>query len=335
MNRWIPTSVAGVMVGTSLGRAIARRAQERAVSAFYQSGGSPRRVSVDGRDFWLPMIIHRMDGFSSIHGASMRAARELLPSDALHPVSLPDGRAAVVITAFRYWEMTDSRPEPTEAAEPPYAEVAATILATLERRPPLVYLGLMAAGLVPMAGYVPHMAVTHRLARDGGRDIWGVPKFIADADFFEDASTREVRLGDGDRHIFTMRIRASGRFRLTTQPSVLYSVLDDKLIEIRMPTIVESRTAMGADHGRLELGTDGHPVTETLRRLEVAHEPIAVVDAPVIRTMFVSGVVAGEAHRVVDYEGADRSVGRFTVRYPGTGPIDQNAIASEALGIAG
>ena len=331
MNRWIQTTVAGVVVGTSVGRAVARRAQERAIRAFYESGGPPQAVSVDGHEFWLPMVIHRMDGFSSLHGASMAAARELLPSDALHPVSLPDGRAAVMISAFRYWEITDSRPEPTEPAEAPYAEVAATILATLEPRPPLVSLGLMAAGLAPLAGYVPHMAVTHRLARDGGRQLWGVPKFIADADFYEDLSTREVTLSEGDRPILTLSVRPAGRARLNTQPSVLYCVRGDDLVEIRMPAVIESRVTLGPGHGRLQLGDADHPVVSTLRRLDIAPEPVVVVDAPVIRTMFVPGAVAGAGRRVVDYEGEDRDTGRFTVRHPGTGAIEQGVPAAPRI----
>jgi hypothetical protein len=311
---------------------MARRARERAIGAFYESGGPPQHVTVDGREFWLPMVIHRMDGFTSLHAASMRAARELLPSDSLHPVSLPDGRAAVMISAFRYWEITDSRPQPTEPAEAPYAEVAVTILATLEPRPPLVSLGLMAAGLAPMAGYVPHMAVTHRLARDGGRQLWGVPKFIADADFYEDLATREVRLSEGDRHILTLSVRPGGRTGLSTQPSVLYSVRDDELVEIKMPAVIESRAALGPGHGRLELGDPGHPVVETLRRLEIAPEPLVAVDAPVIRTMFVPGRVVGTGRRVVDYEGADRDTGRFTVRHPGTGSIEQGMTAAARHG---
>lgn len=326
MNRWINGSIAAVaMVGVA--RGATRRRQQHAIAAFYGSDQVPDRVTVDDREFWLPMTIHRMDGFASLHRASMAAARQLLPSDALHPVSLPGGDAVVMISAFRYWEITDDRPSPTEPAEPPYAEVAATILATLQPRPPLLSLAMMGMGLAPTSGYVPHMAVTHRLARDGGRELWGIQKFIADVDFFDDVATREVRLSEADRHILTLTIRAAGRMRGRTQPSVLYSVLDGNLLEIRMPSVIESRSAIGRGLGRVDIGGDGHPVSETLRRLEVGPEPLAVVDAPAIRTMFVPGVVVGKGRRVVDYEGSDRDAGRFTVRHPGTGPVDQSVAA--------
>lgn len=328
MKRWVAGSIAGVAIGASLAQSMARRAQARAIAAFYHSGGPPQHVVVDGRDLWLPIVIHRMDGFGSLHAASMAAARELLPSDALRPVSLPGDRAAVLITAFRYYEMTDSRPAPIEPAEPPYAEVTMTILATRGGRAPLLSLALMGTGLMPTAGYVPHMAVTHRLARDGGRELWGVPKFIADVDFIDDVARREVRLAEGEQHILTLSVRPAGRLRTSTQPSVMYTVLDRSLVETRMPGIFEVRTAIGPGRGRLELGTEGHPVSETLRRLDVAPEPLGVVDSPVIRTMFVPGVAVGAGRRVVDYEGSDRAFGRFTVSHPGTGPIDQNAALS-------
>ncbi|HEU4672589.1 MAG TPA: acetoacetate decarboxylase family protein, partial [Candidatus Limnocylindrales bacterium] len=240
MKRLVAGSVVATAIGASVAQAVARGRQERAAAAFYRPTGTPQRVVVDGREFWLPMIIHRMDGFGSLHPASMAAARELLPSDALEPVRLPDGRAAVMVTAFRYYELTDSGPARTESAEPPYAEVAVTILATVGGRAPLLSLALMGAQLTPMAGYVPHMAVTHRLARDGGRDVWGVPKFVADVDFVDDVTLREVRLAEGERHILTLTVRPTGRLRLSTQPSVMYTVLDGRLIETRMPSVIQS-----------------------------------------------------------------------------------------------
>jgi hypothetical protein len=325
MKRWVAGSIAGAAIGASLLQSMARRAQVRSIAAFYRSGGPPQRVVVDGRELWLPIVIHRMDGFGSLHAASLAAARELLPSDALRPVRLPGDRAMVLITAFRYYEMTDSRPAPVEPAEPPYAEVTITILATRGGRSPLLSLALMGTGLMPTAGYVPHMAVTHRLARDGGRELWGVPKFIADIDFIDDVARREVRLAEGEQHILTLSVRPAGRLRTSTQPSVMYTVLDGSLVETRMPGIFEVRTAFGPGRGRLELGPGGHPVTETLRRLDVTPNPLGVLDSPVIRTMFVPGVAVGAGRRVVDYEGSDRAVARFTVCHPGTGPIDQNA----------
>ncbi|HEU4672432.1 MAG TPA: hypothetical protein VFS32_05985, partial [Candidatus Limnocylindrales bacterium] len=102
-------------------------------------------------------------------------------------------------------------------------------------------------------------------------------------------------------------------------------VLDGRLIETRMPSVIQSRFALGP-RGRLELGDDEHPVTATLRRLEMAPEPIGIVDAPLIRTMWLPGVPVGAGRRVVDYEGTDRAYGRFTVSHPGTGPIDQNTV---------
>ena len=99
-----------------------------------------------------------------------------------------------------------------------------------------------------------------------------------------------------------------------------------------MPGIFEVRTAFGPGRGRLEVGTDSHPVSETLRRLDVTPRPLGVIDSPVIRTMFVPGVVVGAGRRVVDYEGSDRAVGRFTVCHPGTGSYSliPSVVAAEA-----
>jgi hypothetical protein len=142
-------------------------------------------------------------------------------------------------------------------------------------------------------------------------------------DFADDVERREVRLADGDRHILTLTVRAAGRLQISTRPSLMYTVLDGRLIEIRMPTVIESRFSLGRGRGHLEVGDNGHPVSETLHRLDVSPEAVGVVDSPVIRTMFVPGVAVGEGRSIVDFEGDDRDCGRFTVRHPGTGPIDR------------
>ena len=77
----------------------------------------------------------------------------------------------------------------------------------------------------------------------------------------------------------------------------------------------------GRTAGALQLGE--HPVADQLRALGVSPEPLIVVSYLDARWILPAGNPIGAARDYTGYPGGDRMRGRFTVEYPGTGPIDQ------------
>ena len=168
--------------------AVADSALQRSAARFYQRTG-PRAEPKHHGSAWAgaPTVYHRCESSQTLHSARLDAVRELLPTGDLHPVRLPGGRAVVVVSAFRWDEVTSNGV--TGRAVLPYGEVMVGAMVTRRPAPPVLPLaGLVVPGL-SYGAFVLHLPVTHRQARDGGRVAWGYPKFIADIEFDDSIET--------------------------------------------------------------------------------------------------------------------------------------------------
>ncbi len=336
MDRSIIRGLGFAAVGTGVGVAMARRASRRAETPFYDETRPPGTPEQYGSvRFAMPFHFRHSHSFASLHEASFDAVRESLPSAELRPLRLPDGHALVYVLASRHLDVTDGSDHPTTVLFPSGGEV--TVAAVVTRGPEsrlrtLSTLVGMASGGAELFGL--HMPVTHRQGREAGRLAWGLPKFVADMDFDDDTLVQRVRVAEEDAHILTLTVRPGGRPLILRQTVAQYSVLDGHLIRMDMPShAYMQRRFGGAD---IEIGTD-HPVAADLRRLGLSQRALISWNIPALRVIAMAGVPVGDATPYNGYAGMDRDFGRFTVRYPGTGPIDQYAgirAAMEAFGSA-
>ena len=286
---------------------------------FYTWTGARPAVNVHGRVMRPPFFYHRADAFQSIHLASFDAVQGILPSADLHPIRWFDGRALVGIGVFRYEHVSYEDAEGTTKLLAPYGEISVVALVS-RTKPRLRGLGMLQAALVGGGTFILDLPVTTKQARDGGRSIYGMPKFVADMDFSEEPGRRKVVLSEENAHILTVEVRVGGPVMADHAPLMTYSVKDGKLIETRSRFLGHRQTGMGASSGSLALGE--HPVSDRLRALDVATEPLAVSSYLDARLILPTGTPVGPAHEYVGYLGQDRERGRLTVSYPGTGPID-------------
>ncbi|HYB39739.1 MAG TPA: acetoacetate decarboxylase family protein [Mycobacterium sp.] len=136
--------------------------------------------------------------------ASYDAVRDVLPSSDLHPVRWFDGRAAVLIAAMRYHEVSVRHADGTPDLLAPYGEVLIAALVT--RRPLQRGLPLLLPTMQGLGGFVLDLPVTTAEACDLGRKLFGLPKFVADMDFREEPTQRQVKISEGDAEIMTLRV---------------------------------------------------------------------------------------------------------------------------------
>ena len=73
---------------------------------------------------WYPIVIQRVDGFLAAHTASFEAVAAALPTEALHPVRLPIGRALIAVALYQKRAAT-AGPGASTLVMPPYAELRA------------------------------------------------------------------------------------------------------------------------------------------------------------------------------------------------------------------
>jgi hypothetical protein len=274
------------------------------MSAFFASARPGTETTVGSETVELPILYFRDDAFGLFFTADAAKVRAALPSDRLYPVQLPGGRALVAIFAFNYIDTSIG----------PYGELAVAALAVHGRRPPIGFVpALLEAGYPGFGMVVLHLPVTGTLARDGGRQLWGYTKFVADMDFTITPEFHQCRLGEEGTHILTLRVARGGFVRRDAKPMVTFSVLDGKLIRTTIPHRGVYRTTLGSTGSRLELGD--HEMADSIRGLGLSTKPLMTRYYVERGAILPAGEVAEEAVRPLEgYYGTDRE-GEMTVAY--------------------
>lgn len=322
MARTVIRGLGLALIGTGIGVALARRAAGADESASFVE-------TTRGIPEWygpvrltMPLHFRHSHSFASLHTASREAIRGVLPSPDLQPVCLPDGHALAYILAARHMDVTDASDHPDAVLFPTGGEVTVAVVVTREPRDPVRRLAAVAGLGGHPELFALHMPVTHLQGRESGRLGWGMPKFVADIDFEDDTRQQRVRVSEDGAHILTLTVRPGGRTSLARDTVIQYQVLDGRLVRTDMVSHGFMQRRLGG--AELELGTE-HPVAVDLRRLGISRRALASVYLPAVRVIAGAPVAVGDARPYGGYLGADRAFGRFTVRYPGTGPIDQYA----------
>jgi len=271
---------------------------------------------------WYPIEIRRVDGFLAAHTASFEAVAAALPTEALHPVRLPNGRALIAVALYQKRAASAGSGASTNVM-PPYAELPITAVVT--RRPmsrAAAMLTLAGPRSSELSGFALQFPVTSRSWRDAIRGALGVPAFVADFDLDASASEWRLRVSEDERDIVTVRVRPGGGLRRSHDVQATFGVLDRRLMTSRFETEFVARRRRGG--ATLELGAD-HPVADALRRLDVSPRAFMTYVYHDGRVTLLAPEPVGDARPYPCHPGLDVPFGRYTVRYPGTPPIDQYA----------
>ena len=305
-------------------------AASRAALRFYERTGE-RVDPFDAGTFHGggPVVWHRSESSETLHTASLEAVRAILPSSELHPVRLSGGRAIIYVGSLQHGVMTANGVD--GRAMLPYGEVMVLALVTRRPAPPLLPLVAPASTGLAAGGFVLHLPVTTRVARDGGRAL-GYPKFTADIEFEDSIEMCRSHLAEGGHSVLTHTVRPAGRPSVTGAPLILYASLDGRLMEQRVPTFGLRRRRWGRQGGYLELGD--HQVADELRALDIDPEPFLATHVSGMRLAMSASRSVGPARPYLGYIGDERDLGRYVVRYPGTAPIDQYAPFAPTAGPA-
>lgn len=317
MRRSIATAIG---VAAAVGAAAAARRITDREDSFYGWDGERRPLARMGAArFSLPITYHRSEQVVSVHAVAFTAVRAILPTDALHPVRLPDGHALLAVTAARYLEGTA---DGMDARELPYGETMIMVFVTPTPQPPLVPILralLPANGRPPMGGFLLHLATTERAGRDLGRAL-GYPAFVGDFAFEDDLHERRVRVTEGGHEILRQTVATRGRVTADRRPSVIYTVRGEDLLETVSPCSGYLQQGIGPRSGTLELGD--HPVADMLRGLEPSPIPVVTRSYLNMRLMIPAPRVVGAARPYTGYIGSEREHGAYTVSYPDGSVID-------------
>ncbi len=235
------------------------------------SGVVQWEMTWQGRTAKLPVFYYDNTSFTAIFSAPTSRLRRLLPHPDLKPIELFPGTGLIAFTCFEY-RRTDIDP---------YNELSIAVLASLK--------GLTVPGLSLLAqvarrifhAYVWKLPVTTEVARVGGVELYGYPKFLAGIDFEHPAGGIACHLSEGGKPILTVRGPAlpTGRGKVTRY--VTTSIKDGIPLVANVVTdpleYAESFT-VGGD-AAVELHGD-HPIAAELRDVGLSRKPVLYQYAP-------------------------------------------------------
>jgi hypothetical protein len=271
---------------------------------FFSQSRPGRQVTHGEARFTLPILYHRDDCFAAFFSCDGEAARAAMPSERLHPVRLPGGRAIVAVAAFNYLDTSIG----------PYGEVGVVVPAVYGRHPaPPLLPGLFEARWPGFGTVVLHLPVTRQVARDAGRGQWGYTKFVADMDFRITPERLRCRLRDGQQPILTLRVPRGGLTLPDGKPLVTYSVRDGALLRTTVAQRGTARSALRPRGASLELGD--HPLADTLRELDAAPRPFLTRYYVERAGILPAGEVVEQGVRPLEGWPGDDREGELTVSY--------------------
>lgn len=232
-----------------------------------------------GRKAKLPVFYYDTTSLTAIYTASTKKVKALLPHPDMRLSELFPGRCLMAITAFEY-RKTDIDP---------YNEFSIAFPISFGSRP---LPGLTVAHQMAhrqLTAYVWQLPVTTEIARVGGCELYGYPKFVADIDFHRADGWIRCDLTENGQRILSLKGRMLRTKRGKRVRYVTYSVLDG--IPLRANVVIdliEHARSRGKKAATLELGGTHH-IAETLSGLGLSKNPLVYEYSPVNQGILFGG----------------------------------------------
>jgi len=232
-----------------------------------------------GRPFRLPVFYYDNTSVTAIYTASTNKVKKLLPHPAMNPIEMLPGKSMVAFTAFEY-RKTDIDP---------YNEFSIAFLITLDKPqiPGLTALWQMARRC--FTAYVWKLPVTTEIARFGGVELYGYPKFLADITFERSREWIECRLSEKGEHLLSLK----GKVLPTTRGKITRFVTTSILEQIPLTANVvvdplEFAQSRDSQSAILELGAK-HPIAQALKEIQLSAGPVMYQFSPVTEAILFAG----------------------------------------------
>jgi len=232
-----------------------------------------------GEKFKMPVFYYDNTSITAIFTASTSRVRGLLPHPGMRPIEMSPGRCMAAFTAFEY-RKTDINP---------YNEFSIAFLVTFERPqiPGLTALWQMARRC--FTAHVWKLPVTTEIARFGGVELYGYPKFLAEITFERSAGQIRCDLSEKGEKILTLEGKVLPTKKGGLSRYVTYSVLDGiPLVANVVVNPLEFAQTRDRNAAGLHLGT-GHAIPETLREIRLSPHPVMYQFGPVTEAVLFAG----------------------------------------------
>jgi hypothetical protein len=231
-----------------------------------------------GHKATLPVFYYDNSSLTAIYTADTAEVKKLLPLRDMNPIEFLPGKSLVAFTAFEY-RKTDIDP---------YNEVSIAFLVSF-RKPQVPGVTALTQLLRRcFTAYVWQLPVTTEIARAGGVDLYGYPKFIAEIEFKKGSEWWECSLSEKGEKILDLKGRVLRTAPARTTRYITYSVLDNiplvANVFIRPLQFGQSRNGSDAE---VTLGT--HRIAGQLKTIGLSERPIIYQFAPRTEAVLFAG----------------------------------------------
>lgn len=223
----------------------------------------------------LPIFYYDNTSMTALYTACTARMRTHLASDILHPVEIYPGRCLAVLSAFEY-RKTDIGP---------YNEFSLATLVTYGK-PGLPGLTL-ANGMLQnkLHIHILSLPVDSEVARSGGVELAGYPKFMADFTWQSDDRSLTCEVAAQGKPIIRMR----GRKLPTSQGRLLHTIIYTKLNDCMLKANlyidpIKFSQSFSRRSASIEIGT-GHVLCDLLKDLQMSGHPMGYQYSPQSRAI--------------------------------------------------
>jgi len=236
-------------------------------------------INVQEMQFKMPIFYYDTTIITAIYTASTNKVKELLPLPQMNPIELSPGKCLVAFTAFEY-RKTDIDP---------YNEFAIAFLVTFNK-PQIPFLtSALQMYRRRMTVYVWHLPVTTEIARVGGVDFYGYPKFIADIEFEKEEDQLTCHLSENGNKILSLSGKVLPVTRGKNTKYITYSNIGDiplvTNIYFNQLEFAESRDKQSAT---LAIGSS-HRICDELQKIGLSTTPVVYQYSPLNQAILFAG----------------------------------------------
>lgn len=217
--------------------------------------------------FKLPVFYYDFTSFTAVYTASTSKVKKYLPHPDMNPVELFPGRCLVGFSAFEYRKIDID----------PYNEVSISIPIAFGKK---TFWGIGVLRQMwqmwkrSFSVYIWHLPVTTEIARFGGVELYGYPKFIAKIDFSEEGDFITCTLKEGEEHILTLKGKKLKTSKGKQMRFITYSIKDGiPLLTNVFVNPIQFAQSMSPSSAILQIGKN-HPICKELEDIQLGSYPI-------------------------------------------------------------
>jgi hypothetical protein len=219
-------------------------------------------ITIQGRAVFLPLEVRDAKSMFAAFLVPSLAARQLIPAPGIRVAEILPGRTIVSVAAIEHLDNDLGR----------YDEVAVSFPVTLGRRVRWPLVGVAADfASQRSAVYIRHMPVTTPFSCAAGREIWGLPKVVADVSYTDFPDRRSVRLTVNGRHALTLSVRRGGSWKFQDASFAAVAIRDGRAWKT---PVTSSGEGVGVGLGGAELELGEHAIGAELAALGLPKRPI-------------------------------------------------------------